>query len=47
MNEINMLIDQVMSYGKLPTAKIGRADDFRWTPPASASITSMPTRQVN
>jgi uncharacterized protein len=47
MNEINLMIEQVMSYGRLPIAKIGRADDFRWTPPASASVTTEPTRQVN
>jgi uncharacterized protein len=47
MNEINLLSEQVMSYGRLPVAKTGRSDDFRWTPPASAAASTAPAKQVN
>ncbi len=29
-NEMTILVEQVMGYGRMPIAKTGRADDFRW-----------------
>jgi uncharacterized protein len=33
--EMTILIEQVMAYGRVPIAKTGRADDFRWPPDAA------------
>jgi uncharacterized protein len=45
MDEMNLLSEQVFVYGRQPTVKPGRADDFRWTLPTSAS--SKPAGSVN
>jgi hypothetical protein len=47
MNEINLLSEQVMAYGRLPVAKTGRSDDFRWTPPASTTASTTPPKRLN
>jgi uncharacterized protein len=43
MNEINLLTEQVMGYGRLPVPKTGRSDDFRWLPAQTAET----SRRVN